>query len=764
MHWLLSYISRLPIAKKIVMATGLALFGGLLLFAITSIWYQQTYLVHTLTMNGVRLGDTIRVAVRNAMMLNARPELAETVKDIQGQKDISAIRIYSQEGEVMFSGSVAEVGTKATKQDEVCAGCHGVLPPREQLSVAERTRMFTDENGRHMLGVLTPITNEPSCSDAACHFHPADRKVLGALDVVFPLAAGEEKMLNFYFFSTALAIGILFAGGLGVHVYLQHFLTKPIAKLIEGTRAVARQELPNLSSIRQEDEIGELATAISQMAHRIAASQEEINHQRDEYQTLFDQVPCSITVQGKDFRLQRYNKQFREMFSPEPGDFCYKAYKGRTEKCLDCSVEKTMQTGLPHCSEESITTADGTKIHWIVHTSPVLNAQGEAIAVMEMGLDITARRQLEEQLRRSELKYLAIFNNIPSSVFVLCKDTLKILECNITAITQYGWSREDLLNKSFLDFFLPEERVRYDSLLKSFTVINHARHYNRLGKSFYVDILLSVSENLDEKALLVITNDITERLEAEQKVVQAGKMATLGEMATGVAHELNQPLTVIKSASSFMLRKVNKQEPIAPEILGSLAKEIDSHVDRASKIIIHMRNFGRRTDHELEQVQVNDILRDASEFFVRQFAQRSIHFVWQLSENLPPIMATPNLLEQVFTNLLINARDAIEERAEKEPQAPKRITVRTFMEEPMVIVQVQDTGTGLPLAVLQRLFEPFFTTKSVGKGTGLGLSISYGLVKDFGGTILAGNKVADHEDGIGAIFTLRFPSAGGGNA
>jgi histidine kinase len=273
--------------------------------------------------------------------------------------------------------------------------------------------------------------------------------------------------------------------------------------------------------------------------------------------------------------------------------------------------------------------------------------------------------------------------------------------------------------------------------------------------------MLSPSEYLDYPVLLLTTHDITDRLEAEQKVVQAGKMATLGEMATGVAHELNQPLTVIKTASSFLMRKIREQAVVDPDILSTLATEIDSHVDRASKIITHMRNFGRRTDHVLEQVQVNDLLGASTEFFGRQLANRNIELVWNLAEDLPPIMATPNLLEQVFTNLLLNARDAVEERGDKDQDAPRRITISTWHEPPMVHVRITDTGAGVPPGLMPRLFEPFFTTKRVGKGTGLGLSISYGLVKDFGGVILGGTKEPSEPDGPGAMFTLRFPSTGG---
>lgn len=761
MRKLLFRLSHLPLASRMLIATGAALFGGLLTLSVASIWYQQKHMVDSLTASGARLADTVLGGLQYAMMLNSRHELAEIVSNIGKAKDIVSIRVYNKEGEVMFSGNRAEVGTRTNIREEACHACHQVEPPLVALTLEERTRVFYAEDGRHMLGVLTAVMNDPGCAGPPCHFHPEDKAVLGALDIVLPLEASEADVLSFQIYSLSLAALILLTGGLAVHLYLRRFLTRPVAELIKGTRAVAYGEKPDLSNIRQEDEIGELAQSILSMSRRISASRAEINRQRDEYQRLFDQVPCAITVQGKDLRLIRYNRRFREMFNPRPGDYCYAAYKGRTEKCTSCAVEKTLESGKPEYSEESIVTPDGKRLHWLVQTSPVFDETGKATAVMEMTVDITERKQLEERLRRSEEKYLAIFNNIPNSVFVLDQENLLILDCNTTVERVYKVRRGELLGTSFLDFFLPEERERYQSLLKVFTVLNRARHHTADGKPFYVDIMLSPSEYLEQPVFLVSTHDITDRLEAEQKVVQAGKMATLGEMATGVAHELNQPLTVIKSASSFLMRKIREQAEVDPDILSTLASEIDGHVDRASKIITHMRNFGRRTDHVLEQVYVNDVLRAATEFFGRQLHQRNIEMVWDLEEKLPPIMATPNLLEQVFTNLLLNARDSIEERSEKEPNCPRRITIASKHEAPLVIVRVADTGTGIPAGIRPRLFEPFFTTKRVGKGTGLGLSISYGLIKDFGGSIEVRNKSVHDADGPGAVFTLRFPSTGG---
>jgi len=375
-----------------------------------------------------------------------------------------------------------------------------------------------------------------------------------------------------------------------------------------------------------------------------------------------------------------------------------------------------------------------------------------------MNLDITHHKELEEELERSEKKYRDIFNNIRNPIFVLDADTLEIIDCNNSVQSVYGYGRDEIAGKSFLTLLPDNEKSRFVVDLKNSSVINQVKQIRKDKEIIFVDLWVSLSEYSGKNVMLVTTSDITQRLETEQQLIQASKMATLGEMATGVAHELNQPLAVIKTASRFFMKKVNKREKIDDEILSTMSEEIDSHVDRAARIINHMRQFGRKADPKLEEIQINDVLEKSLEIFSQQLVVRGIEVDWQIEENLPLIMADAGRLEQVFINLLINARDAIEEKWElKSPQkGDKKITLKSRSEGERVFVEVQDTGGGVAGSIIDKVFEPFFTTKDAGKGTGLGLSISYRIVHDLGGSI----KVVSWE-GEGARFIITFPSAPG---
>jgi len=313
-----------------------------------------------------------------------------------------------------------------------------------------------------------------------------------------------------------------------------------------------------------------------------------------------------------------------------------------------------------------------------------------------------------------------------------------------------------MLNRSFLDLFQEKERDYYSHKIVNTKVLNQVTHLNKEGKILYVNIRVSPSEYSQRKVFLVTTSDITKRLEAEQQLIQASKMATLGEMATGVAHELNQPLSVIKTASSFLLKKINYKEKIEDDILSTLLTKADRNVDRATKIINHMRQFARKSEMDLIKIDVNEVLERAFEIFSQQLKVRGIDVIWETEKNLPKISADPDRLEQVLINLLINARDAIEQKRKTiEGGIPdNKITISTMTTEKEVVVKVKDTGVGIPEAILDKIFEPFFTTKEVGKGTGLGLSISYGIIKECNGNI----KAVPAKEG-GACFIIKFPIA-----
>jgi histidine kinase len=743
---------RNSLITKILLGVGALLLLSLSWWGYYNIKYVEDKFMTHITRNMDRLSNIVLLGMRHDMMLNSREDIKENIKNISSLHEIKNIRIYNKQGEIKFSNQPEEVDLITNIKDEACHICHHSEPPITMVPLVQRVRFSTSEQGHRIMGIISPVYNAPECS-TECHVHPEDKEVLGALDLVVSLKEMDEQVAGHKTHLVILALALFSSSAVVIVFIIFRYVIKPVNQMIRGTQRMEKGDYNTTVRINQNDEMRQLAAAINQMGRAIGEKTEALNQQRDEYQQLFELVPCIITVQDRSYRLIGYNREFEEKFDPQLGDYCYQVYKGRDKKCEVCPVEKTFEDGQSHYSEESGVDKDGTAKHWIVRTTPIKDAEGKIVAAMEMNLDITERKQLEDKLDLWDKKYHAIFNTIPNPVFVLSPETLEVLDCNDSVAGVYGMQPEELIGTSFLDRFWDPPGDLIIKSLQSASLVERVKHRGKDDQLRYVKIRISPSEYEGRPVRLVTISDITKSLEAERQLIQASKLATLGEMATGVAHELNQPLSVIKTASNFFMRKLRKKEPIKREIHLTMVEEIDSHVKRASKIINHMRLFGRKTDLSLEKVQINEVLEQAFEIFSQQLKVRGINVEWDIDETLPSIMGSPNRLEQVMINLLINARDAIEDKWDgaHEAEAVKEIRISTARKGPKVIIKVADTGGGIPANIQDKLFEPFFTTKKVGQGTGLGLSISYGIIQECQGQIRAEN----HSDG--ACFIIEFP-------
>lgn len=745
---------RESLIAKIILATCAIMFVGTLILVYLSISFVNTHTLSERVKVADMMGNTIKVGLYSAMLRNSRAEIDQIIHEVAAMPPVASIRIYNKKGEIKFSSEPGEKDAVINLEHYACRICHQTEPPKDTLPLEERIWDF-HEADEHFFAVQVPIGNPKECSGGPCHYHPTDKKVLGTMDLVFSFEEANPVVADYQ--TQLVILGLIFfvitTGG--IYIGFRQIISRPLSVLANSARDIAagRPSCPIGAVDLRQDELGQLARAHRAMVDALQAKQVALNDKVRDYELLFDNVPCVVTVQDRDFKLLDYNKETRERFHPFPGAYCYQAYKGVDEMCKVCPVDKTFETGLAHCSEESRRNPDGSYSHWIVHTAPIKDENGNVTKAMEMCLDITERRKLEVQLRESEEKYHAIFNNAPTSFFVLDYSSLIIHDYNTTTTSVYGYEAEELIGKPFMNIIHPDEMDRVNSQMRTFTAVNQVKCVRKNGEDFFVDMMFAVSKHTDKEYLLVSATDITERLEAEQLLFHAGKMATLGEMATGVAHELNQPLTVIKTASNFFMKKVKANEAIPPETLGVMAKEVDSYVDRATKIITHMREFGRKGEQHMESVPVNESVDRAFTLLNKQFSARGIEIEWHLGSNLPPIFAIPDQLEQVIINLLVNARDVLEEKTEGGESDTPRIIVKTYSDVDDVVVEIEDTGGGIDPDLIHKVFEPFFTTKKVGKGTGLGLSISYGLIKDFGGTIQADNGE------FGARFTIRIPIA-----
>lgn len=260
------------------------------------------------------------------------------------------------------------------------------------------------------------------------------------------------------------------------------------------------------------------------------------------------------------------------------------------------------------------------------------------------------------------------------------------------------------------------------------------------------------------KAMIHIMSDLRETTEEvkrrelelrekQEQLVQAGKLATLGELTTGLAHELNNPLNNIGLfiGNVIDLIELGSAESDPERILHELYSAMQQ-VRRATEIITHLRTFGRAASVSFELVNIGQVIYNAVSLVKEQLRLRQIEVQVQLPSEEAIVIGNAIQLEQVFLNLLTNARDALSDMPEK------RISITCTLTENFVELRVQDTGPGISAEIEQRIFDPFFTTKEVGAGTGLGLSITYSIIQEHQGTI----QLENHR-GSGALFLIQLP-------
>ena len=251
------------------------------------------------------------------------------------------------------------------------------------------------------------------------------------------------------------------------------------------------------------------------------------------------------------------------------------------------------------------------------------------------------------------------------------------------------------------------------------------------------------------------TTQVMERREQElrdkqEQLVQAGKLATLGELTTGVAHELNNPLNNIGLYVGNVIDRIEMGELTAGSALEDLEKAMQQ-VRKATEIISHLRTFGRAAPVTFEAVDIDEVIERALSLMQEQLRLRAIDVDLDLCPDELVVQGNPIQLEQVFINLLTNARDALDEV----PEEQKKIRIVSSLERDRIRIVFEDTGPGIADDVAKRVFDPFFTTKDVGTGTGLGLSITYSIVKEHGGEIALSKT-----PGGGATFTVEMPVLG----
>lgn len=375
--------------------------------------------------------------------------------------------------------------------------------------------------------------------------------------------------------------------------------------------------------------------------------------------------------------------------------------------------------------------------------------------------DITHHKAAADALMKSEEKYRTLLNASPEGIIIV---DLKGLITDVSEIGMelYGVdSQDELIGKHILRFVPAGLKSKFKdiyakTLEEGLVQSAELKLQNKKKIPFISEISTTLIQGKggESIAFMIVIHDITHRKKMERQMIHNDRMTTLGEMATGIAHEINQPLNTLSILFDNMLLAASKSDSLPKSYLEKKTEKIYDNIFRIKNIIDHVRVFSRsQEDAIFSSFEVNESIKNAISMISEQFRHKMIDLEIDLYEKLPSAFGNTYQFEQVILNLLINSKDAIEERISKyQDTFEKKIKIRTYQSCKIIIIEVEDNGIGIKPEDLEKIMLPFYTTKEAGKGTGLGLSISFGIIKDMKG------EIAFHSTpNLGTRVTIKLP-------
>lgn len=499
--------------------------------------------------------------------------------------------------------------------------------------------------------------------------------------------------------TTTLAAVLLGAvGAVALSSLFSGWLSRPIRAIAQGSRRLAEGNLSQRVDVNTGGELGEAAVAFNAMAERLETSTIEKKTLYDAAAQRAERIAAInrlITVISSSLDLDAVYNAFAEELKPflpfTRMGIIVPETPGKRLRVLQLAADQpgTAKVGKVWSSQK------GTGIEWVMtHRQPHIESD-----LAETRLFVEDEIVLSEGMRSTARLPLIVKGEVVGAFF-------------LDDVVPGRYTEGDL------DLLVPlGEQLAI--------AIENARLHDELERK------------VEERTMAL--------QQTQAQLIQSGKLAAVGTLAAGVAHELNQPLMVIRGYAQELLA----DERVACEEIREDLRRIEAQTTRMAAIINHLRDFSRQSRGKREVTDLNRVVTDALTFLAQQLKTKNIAVVQELLPALPPVWADPMQIEQVFLNLVTNARDAMEE------DGAGTITIRTELAAGgRVGLSVTDTGPGIPSDLQTRIFDPFFTTKEVGKGTGLGLSICHGIVEEHGGALTMESPTSD---GRGARFSIALP-------
>ncbi len=469
------------------------------------------------------------------------------------------------------------------------------------------------------------------------------------------------------------------------------------------------------------------------------------------YRELFDNIQEGLYFSSADGRFIEVNDALVRMLGYESRDellqidianqlYLTPDHRTRFRETIE-------ESGVLRNYQEALRKKDGSLIHTLQNVFAVRDSKEKVVQYRGVMLDMSELKTFQSQLQHERDFNTKILNNTQSMILVTDRSGA-ITYANRRCQGATGYNQEQIVGRALCDLITPARRDSINSALRS-TVSGQQvdnlelpllRSDGRLSQ-FSINLSPMRDEQGQVTSIVVVMTDITDAAMLQAKLMHTEKMAAVGHLVSGVAHEVNNPLTAILGFADLLMDNAQ-----VPDSAKSDLRVILQEAQRTKQIVQNLLSFARQMPPQRKPVQLNSVLRRTLQLRSYDFASHGVEIEELLEDKLPDVIGDPHQLQQVFLNILNNAYDAV-----RETGRPARITLETRVFDGSAEIVFRDNGNGIKHA--ERIFDPFFTTKGVGEGTGLGLSICYGIVREHGGEIACYNN----PDGVGATFIVRLP-------
>jgi len=469
------------------------------------------------------------------------------------------------------------------------------------------------------------------------------------------------------------------------------------------------------------------------------------------YRELFDNIQEGLFFSTPDGRFIEVNDALVRMLGYGSREELLQA-DVRTQVYFSADshqdLARQMQAhGVVRNREETLRRRDGSVVYVLINAFAVRDSQGSVLQYRGLMLDISGLKAFQSELQRERDFSGKILNNTQS--LILVADTAGLISYANRRWFDMGYEQKQLLGRPLGDLVAPSRRSILSDALNATLAgrqvdnleLQILRGDGRVGH-FSVNLSPMRDEQSHVSSLVVVMTDVTDAASLQSKLMHAEKMAAVGQLVSGVAHEVNNPLTAILGFADLLM-----ENPEVPEGARKDLRVILQEAQRTKQIVQNLLSFARQMPPQRKALQLNPILRRTVQLRSYDFQSHGVEVIERLDQELPSVIGDSHQLQQVFLNILNNAYDAVSGTGRA-----GRIEIATTRKGNAVEISFRDNGPGISHP--DRIFDPFFTTKEVGKGTGLGLSICYGIVHEHGGEILCHNN----SGGPGATFVVSLPA------